>query len=1065
MNLTVGSFLESADDLSVRCLVLAAEPESWTEVLRPAVSIASAPDGRGLLPVRVNPQDVDALTADSALELLEHAATVVVDLLGVEPDVFALVAWLARARPRSVVLLRRGNVALPVELHEFAVRSYAFDTPAHAAAARMAVAELVLDGARARSVRAPGRHDPTTVAGSRALRRRRARNGVSVLLHDASRRILAGDVAGATDRLAQALDIESDAPDLLLRIALLHRSGGRWADAMPALERAVHLDPQSSPAWRELGIVRQKSGVEGAEDALERALALQDDYEAMVALALMRGRSGDAAESTKLFQRALNVTGGQPNLVLPAMVMRCARDGRVNVLPWERERVEQVLAIRGGQAAGDPPQDAPWSHFDAARALVLLGRLDEALAMAQQAAAHLTAPWQTETFGESLAAFEAAGLDVDPFRAVLRIRHGRPAPEPPAPTGPTKPFHAAAREAAWFVENVPCMSACPVGTDAGAYVHLLAERRFEDAFRVARGPNPFASVCGRICAAPCEDACRRGAIDAPVEIRSLKRFLTERHGVEGVDQRMDEVLDGSAAPCIEGEAYASHLKKLGGTSGKGRRVAVVGGGPAGLACAHDLALLGHKVTLFEASHQLGGMMRQGIPIYRLSRDLLELEIGAIISLGVEVELGRGLDQERTVEDLLEDGFDAAFLASGATRGRHLEVEGSQFDGVVRAIDFLLNANSGYRMDLGSRIVVVGGGNVALDVARTARLGRAPDRTSHGAVREDAREAFGPSLSADALRSALRGGQRTVHVLARQSMGEWPAQRTVRGCEELEFAREEGVIFHPLRGVRRFLGVNGRVTGVELAEVVQLTDEHGRYAPRYGAHVAEVLECDTAFLAVGQEAALEYLRKNSAVHTTSRGLIEVETATLATTLPGVFAGGDAAFGPRTVIEAVADGKQAARSIHAFLSRGARLATTYSFEHLDPRALGTAPGYDAIPREPPPCTAVGRRTGIAEVEGPYDERQAVEQAGRCLVCHVQTIYDGSLCIACGRCTEICPHSCLSFVSPEDVAGDVVPGDVLMIKDEDKCVRCGLCAERCPTGAMTMERFSAQVTEVGA
>nr|MDJ0520577.1 4Fe-4S binding protein [Planctomycetota bacterium] len=320
------------------------------------------------------------------------------------------------------------------------------------------------------------------------------------------------------------------------------------------------------------------------------------------------------------------------------------------------------------------------------------------------------------------------------------------------------------------------------------------------------------------------------------------------------------------------------------------------------------------------------------------------------------------------------------------------------------------------------------------------------------------------------RRAVRGRRREVHVIARQPFGEWPAQRTVRGSEELDHARDEGIVFHPLRGVRRVRGANGKVTAVELAEVVQVYDRQGRYAPRYGAHAAEVLECDTLFLAVGQEPELDYLQGTADVARTPRGLIDVDPETLATKMPGVFAGGDAAFGPRTVIEAVADGKRAARSIQAYFSGGRGLPQTWHFEEVHPRAVPTMDGYDATPREAPPCTAVGRRTGIAEVEGPYDEQQAREQAGRCLVCHVQTIYDGDLCIACGRCTEICPYSCLSFAGREDVSvdggGDVLldmqDGDVTMVKDEDRCVRCGLCAERCPTGAMTMERFSTHAEE---
>ena len=306
----------------------------------------------------------------------------------------------------------------------------------------------------------------------------------------------------------------------------------------------------------------------------------------------------------------------------------------------------------------------------------------------------------------------------------------------------------------------------------------------------------------------------------------------------------------------------------------------------------------------------------------------------------------------------------------------------------------------------------------------------------------------------------------MHVIARQPMGQWPAQRTVRGTEELEEAREEGIVFHPLRGVRRFLGVDGRLKAVELAEVVQLHDAEGNYAPRYGAHAAETIECDAAFLAVGQTPQLDYLAGTPDLRRTGRGLIEVNADTLATSVDGVFAGGDAAFGPRTLIEAVRDGKQAARSIHRLFMGSNVVAHRVTFEELHPRTAMLAPDYDAIPRLAAPARELSRRTGIAEVESGFDEAMAMRQASRCLVCHVQTIYDGDLCIACGRCTEVCPHGCLSFVSPfdvslnSDVALDVESGSAVMVKDEEACVRCGLCAERCPTGAMTMETFHMRV-----
>jgi NADPH-dependent glutamate synthase beta subunit-like oxidoreductase len=364
---------------------------------------------------------------------------------------------------------------------------------------------------------------------------------------------------------------------------------------------------------------------------------------------------------------------------------------------------------------------------------------------------------------------------------------------------------------------------------------------------------------------------------------------------------------------------------------------------------------------------------------------------------------------------------------------------------------------------------MGGGNVAIDVARTARLGRPPDVVPLGDA--EAGDDALPSPARGALRGAVAGEAHDVHVVARQQMGEWPAQRGVHGGQEIEAALAEGVVFHPLRGIRRILGEGGRVTAVELAEVVRLTDEGGRYAPLYGDHAAETIPCDTVLLAVGQEPDLDYLAGTAAVERTRDGLVRTDPETLATTLPGVYAGGDAAFGPRTLIQAIAEGKRAARSIHERLAGGAPPPRTHLFTEVHPRSARLAEAWDTTPREEPPVVELARRTGIARVDGVYDEAAARTQASRCLSCHVQTVYDGALCVACGRCTDVCPHACLSLVPEADVevggraVVDGAPGRAAMLKDEDLCVRCGLCAERCPTGAMTLERYEVRVGAVAS
>src|SRR5512138_145026 len=276
--------------------------------------------------------------------------------------------------------------------------------------------------------------------------------------------------------------------------------------------------------------------------------------------------------------------------------------------------------------------------------------------------------------------------------------------------------------------QVKCQAGCPVSTDAGRYVQLIAEGRLEEAYLVARAPNPLASVCGRVCAAPCEDVCRRGSIDAPISIRALKRHITERYGVESIRPDTQDQLRSKDTG--EGNRYAGHLPMAfhrtppAARPSISRRVAVVGAGPAGLAAAHDLALFGYSVTVFEAGDEPGGMMRYGIPEYRLPRTLLRAEIDRILSLGVSLNLRTPLTETFGLRELRQSGFDAVFLSVGVSRGRDLQIPGVELDGVVKAVDYLLNINKGYRLDLGRRVVVIGGGFVAFDAARTAlRIGR------------------------------------------------------------------------------------------------------------------------------------------------------------------------------------------------------------------------------------------------------------------------------------------------------------------------------------------------------
>lgn len=609
---------------------------------------------------------------------------------------------------------------------------------------------------------------------------------------------------------------------------------------------------------------------------------------------------------------------------------------------------------------------------------------------------------------------------------------------------------------------VPCQMGCPIHTDAGRYVQLIAEGKDKEAYLTARSPNPFASVCGRVCAAPCEDWCRRGKIDAPVSIRALKRFVTEKYGIESLDpDAQDALFEGAEEP---GNKWAWHLpnqiearKNIVNT--KDKKVAVIGSGPSGLSCAHDLALMGYRVTVFEATSVAGGMLRHGIPEYRLSRSLIDKEIEKIASRGVEIRYNAPVSKEFGLTEIRKQGFEAVFISVGTQKGRDLALEGSNLDGVVKAIDYLLNVNNGYRVNLGKKVLVIGGGFVAFDAARTAlRSGTKDDQPSlHEAV--------------DAARTAVRAGAEEVHIASLESFSEMPVLRTVQGHEEFEEAKKEGVVFHPQRGPRKFIGENGKLRGVEFVGVQRTYDEQGRFNPVYDENVKEVFEADSVILAIGQQADLEFLKPSDGVELTPARLVKIDPQTLATAAPGVYAGGDVAFGPRNIIDAVANGKKAALSIDEYLRKQSSAPVfELSVEKIPTRMFTRPEDFEQHPREAPPTIDLKRRTGISEVESGYTEEQARRQAERCLACHVQTIYDPEKCVMCNRCVDICPEYCLKLVPLADLnlgeaekakltehyQVDPFQQATAMIKDDETCIRCGLCAMRCPTDAMTMEVF---------
>ncbi|MBC8507041.1 MAG: FAD-dependent oxidoreductase [Anaerolineales bacterium] len=668
----------------------------------------------------------------------------------------------------------------------------------------------------------------------------------------------------------------------------------------------------------------------------------------------------------------------------------------------------------------------------------------------------------------------------------------------------------------YWREMVKCQAACPVNTDARGYVTAMARGEIELGHEIAHDPNPLSTVCGRICGAPCEVACRRGDIGPdlkPISIRPIKRVLTERYGPEAghrlpgriaagnvlaedsiqidtgfatfsskVGKQLDPCSDvpGTGAP----ETYSpvrwsrNELKRLSAQPGrKTGKVAVIGAGPSGVSAAHDLALLGHKVTIYEGGPKTGGMMRYGVPLYRFDMEAMELEIQSVLDLGIEIKYNTPIGEEITLDDLRRD-YDSVFLGIGLMKGRSLNVEGSDLDGVIIAVDLLLNYNLGYKVTLGKRVIVIGGGDVAMDAARTAlRLGQPTEEQQAALADTEARteeESETVKTAFDVARTALRLGVADVKMIALEDWDELPASDF-----EIEEALEEGIQLMPRIGPKRIVGENGKVTGLEVIEVESVFDDEGRFNPKFKEGSEQIWECDTVILAIGQQADLEVLGGADDVVISPRGLVEINFKTGQTTAPDVFAGGDVAYGPKLIIDAVLHGHLAALGIEEYI-QGKRLKVDVKTEWTNLPNHVMFENWTKLEQRKVPSLPVDRRTGTTVVELGYSEDEASEQGSRCLECGVNTIFDGPKCILCNACVDVCPWDCLKIVSLKDIAGDeqfaaVVeaqlgkpladfitedqPSVAAMLKDDQACTRCALCAERCPTDAITMEAFRFQ------
>jgi NADPH-dependent glutamate synthase beta subunit-like oxidoreductase len=521
----------------------------------------------------------------------------------------------------------------------------------------------------------------------------------------------------------------------------------------------------------------------------------------------------------------------------------------------------------------------------------------------------------------------------------------------------------------------PCSAACPANVCVQGYIALAGTGRLKEALRLIRDRIPFPSVCAHVCPHPCEDECVRGEYDEPLAINALKRYIVE-HETEQ-----------------EREEFIRELKE--GINKNGKKVAVIGAGPAGLTCAHDLTLRGYEVRVFEALHEAGGMMITGIPQYRLPREILEREIEEIKSLGVEIVNGAKVGQDISLKEIFKQGHEAIFISTGAHIGTKPGVEGEDSEGILDALSFLKEINlGGAKPVVGKRVAVIGGGDAAVDAAR----------------------------------SAVRLGAEEVFILYRRSQEEMPAHK-----EQVEQAQEEGIKINFLVAPVRFISENGHVKAIECQRMtLGEKDETGRRRPIPVEGSEFKVEADTVILAIGQKSDLSFIDGYSLK--THNGTIEVNPQTAETSAPGIFAGGDVTTGPKTVIHAIAAGKRAACGIDLYLRGSAQPIRFYEEMEMEKEKYLPAEVISQPRRKMPKAPIVKRIRDFSEVELGFTEEEAIAEAYRCLGC--------GLCANCNNCID-------NFACP---AIYLEEGKVFI--NEELCNGCGVCAQLCPNNAITVK-----------
>ncbi len=583
----------------------------------------------------------------------------------------------------------------------------------------------------------------------------------------------------------------------------------------------------------------------------------------------------------------------------------------------------------------------------------------------------------------------------------------------------------------YYEAEVACRNSCPVKTDARGYLLATVAGDYEKAYAISRATNPFASICGKVCGAPCEKGCRRSDVDEAVVIRNIKGFLTDKRGPETGDLITPltySIAPGSLNPDMNGKS-----------------VGIIGGGCAGYTCAHDLARLGYEVVIYERWEKSGGQLVQGVPINRLSRKVVANELASIEMFeNIEVKHNIDVGVDITFQEL-EEKHDAVFIGVGLSQGRFIPIGNYEHPGVHKGLEFLFDFNMRDRWDLSqTRTIVIGGGDVAFDVAR----------------------------------SALRCGAPKVNLacLERDHLGEMPGSE-----DERVGGRREGVIFNDGWGPDEVIIENDKVIGLRVKKVKSVFDDTGKFSPEF-ENESRVIEGDAIFMAVGQKSNLSFL-DGTGVNVTPQGLVEViDNETLQTTKPNVFCGGDIALGPKLFINAVESGSRAAQGIHAYLSNSKPLKLVRNINFTDLNEYGRTSNYvdeERIERKELHVDPAKEPEFNTTLE--YAEADAKEQAGRCLECHIHPTFEGDICILCGGCVDVCPSYCLSMKTLDKVDGgedlkvlaDMEFGDQavaqedasVMLFDPLKCIRCGMCAQKCPTGAckMSVNEFDDCYSEV--